>query len=161
MASLIVLKFDTPEGAESGLELAERLQKQQLLEILDASIVSWPIGKKKPKTRQIAHLRAIGSLDGAFWGMLFGLIFFVPLLGMAVGATVGAIRGHFSDYGIDDGFINQVRGKVTEGTSALFLLLGAVTADKVVEAFMAAPHFEIIESNLTHEQEAKLREAYA
>jgi uncharacterized membrane protein len=50
---------------------------------------------------------------------------------------------------------------VTEGTSALFLLLDAVTTDKVVEAFKSAPHFEIIASNLTNEQEAKLKEAYA
>jgi hypothetical protein len=30
-----------------------------------------------------------------------------------------------------------------------------VTTDKVVEAFKAAPHFERIASNLTHEQEQK------
>ena len=50
---------------------------------------------------------------------------------------------------------------MTEGTSGLFLLLGAVTADKVVEAFQSAPHFELIASNLTHEQEQKLKEAFA
>jgi hypothetical protein len=54
-----------------------------------------------------------------------------------------------------------VRAKVTEGTSGLFLLLGAVTTDKVVEAFKAAPHFEIVASNLTHEQEQKLKDAFA
>ena len=161
MGSLVVLKFDTPDGAEKGLELAERLQKQQMLHILDAATVSWPNGKRKPKTRQLVHLGAASTLDGAFWGMLLGFIFFVPLLGMAVGAAMGGLRGHFSDYGIDDGFIAQVRSKVTEGTSGLFLLLSEVTTDKVVEAFKSVPHFEIIESNLTHEQEKKLKEAYA
>jgi uncharacterized membrane protein len=161
MASLVVLKFDTPEGAEKGLELAQSLQKQQLLQVLDAATVTWPQGKKKPKTRQLGHLGGVGALDGAFWGMLLGFIFFVPLFGMAIGAAIGALRAHFSDYGINDDFIEQVRTKVTEGTSALFLLLDAVTTDKVVEAFKSAPHFEIIASNLTNEQEAKLKEAYA
>ena len=51
--SLVVLKFDTPDGADKGLELAQDLQKQQLLELLDAAIVTWPQGKKKPKTRHL------------------------------------------------------------------------------------------------------------
>jgi uncharacterized membrane protein len=96
MASLVVLKFDTPEGAEKGLELAQSLQKQQLLQVLDAATVTWPQGKKKPKTRQLGHLGGVGALDGAFWGMLLGFIFFVPLFGMAIGAAIGALRAHFS-----------------------------------------------------------------
>lgn len=160
MASLVVLKFDTPDGAEKGLVLAQSLQKQQLLQVVDAAIVTWPKGKKRPKTRQ-APLEALGALDGAFWGTLIGLIFFVPFFGMALGATMGALGGHFADHGISDDFIKQVRAKVTEGTSGLFLLLGAVTTDKVVEAFKSAPHFELIASNLTHDQEKKLKEAFA
>jgi len=93
--------------------------------------------------------------------MLLGFIFFVPFLGAAVGAAMGAAGGHFGNYGIDDDFIKQVRIKVTEGTSGLFLLLGNVKPDKVVEAFKSAPHFEIITTNLTHEQEQKLREVFA
>jgi uncharacterized membrane protein len=161
MASLVVLKFDTPDGAEKGLELAQSLQKQQVLQIIDAATVTWPIGKKRPKTRHLGRLGASGALDGAFWGLLFGLIFFVPIFGMAVGAAIGALRGHFSNYGINDEFIDEVRTKVTEGASGLFLLLGAVTTDKVVEAFKSAPHFELIASNLTYEQEEMLKEAFA
>ena len=160
MASLVVLKFDAPDGAEKGLELAQSLQKQQLVQLVDAAIVAWPKGKKRPKTRQ-APLGALGALDGAFWGTLIGFIFFVPFFGMALGATMGALGGHFAEHGISDDFIKQVRAKVTEGTSGLFLLLGAVTTDKVVKAFKSAPHFELIASNLTHEQEQKLKEAFA
>jgi uncharacterized membrane protein len=155
------LKFHTPDGADQGLELAQSLQKQQLLQLLDAAIVTWPTGKKKPKTRHLGDLTAAAACDGAFWGLLFGMIFFIPFFGAAVGAAMGALSGHFADYGIGKEFIEQVRSKVTEGSSALFLLLGQVTADRVVEAFKAAPKFEIIASNLSHEQEAKLRAAFA
>jgi uncharacterized membrane protein len=160
-SSLVVLKFDTPEGAERGLEVAQKLQKEYLLQLLDAAIVTWPKGKKKPKTRHLGDLTAAGACDGAFWGLLFGLIFFVPFLGAAFGAAMGALAGHFSEYGIGRDFIEQVRGKVTEGSSALFLMLGQVTADRVVEAFKAAPKFEIIASNLSKEQEEKLKAAFA
>ena len=74
---------------------------------------------------------------------------------------MGALSGHFANYGIGKEFIEQVRGKVTEGSSALFLLLGQVTADRVIDAFKAAPKFEIIASNLSNEQEEKLKAAFA
>jgi len=159
--SLVVLEYETAEGAEQGLELAQSLQKQQLLQLVDAATVSWPRGRKKPTTRQLTNLGRAGALDGAFWGMLFGLLFFVPFFGMAVGAAVGALSGHFADYGINDDFIRHVQGKVTEGTSALFLLLGAMTTDRVVEAFKAGPRFELIASNLTREQEDRLKMQFA
>jgi Protein of unknown function (DUF1269) len=39
----------------------------------------------------------------------------------AVGAAIGGLSSHLGGYGIDDGFIKQVRTKVTEGTSNLLL----------------------------------------
>ena len=86
-SSLVVLKFDSPEGADKGLELAISLQKQQLLQLLDAAIVTWPQGKKKPKTRHLGDMTAAGAVDGAFWGMLFGFLFFVPFFGAALKAS--------------------------------------------------------------------------
>lgn len=159
-SSIVVLKFHTPEGAEQGLAIAAELQKLHQLEIQDIATVTWPEGKKKPKT---VHGQGAcgGAWYGAFWGMLIGWIFFLPLLGAAWGAAMGAISGAFSNYGIGNEFIESVRSKVTEGSSALFLLVGQVTTDRVVEAFKAAPEFAIIATNLTHEQEAKLKEAFA
>src|ERR1700719_1641771 len=100
MATLTVWKFDTPEGAQNALELLAKLSKQQLIELVDAAIVSWPAGAKKPKTQHMTQLTGAAALDGAFWGMLLGWIFFMPFFGMAVGALAGALSGHFADYGI-------------------------------------------------------------
>jgi len=160
MATLTVWKYNSADGAENALNKLKELQKQLLIEIEDAAIVYWPEGRKKPKTTQAVDLVGAGAFGGAFWGLLFGLIFFVPLFGMAVGALAGALSGHFTDYGIDDDFIKDVRNQVTEGTSALFLLTGKVTMDKVEEAFKDEEKGELIKSNLTAEQEAKLREDF-
>jgi uncharacterized membrane protein len=160
-STLVVLKFESSDGAEKGLALAARLHQDHLLELQDAATVTWPNGKRKPKTRHVGDLTCAGAWDGAFWGLLLGLIFFVPFLGAAFGAAVGALGGHFADYGIGKDFLEQVRRKVTEGSSALFLLVGQVTTDKVIEAFKTAPKFEVIASNLSKEQEEKLKEAFA
>ena len=159
MANLTVWKFDTADGAENALKKLGELASQHLIILLDAAVVTWPEGKKKPKTRQAVDLVGKGALDGAFWGMLFGFIFFVPFLGMAVGAAMGALSGKFADFGINDQFIKDVQEKVTEGTPALFVYSGAATEDKVREAF-AGVKMELISSNLTAEHEAELREAF-
>jgi uncharacterized membrane protein len=160
MATLTVLKFPTADGADKMLGTIESLQKQQLITIQDAAIVSWPAGKKKPKTRQIQNLAGAGALMGAFWGMLFGLLFFVPILGLAVGAGMGALMGSFADVGIDDNFIKQVRNQVTEGTSALFLMSSGAVEDRVREA-VRGQQFELIATNLSKEEEDKLRAAFS
>jgi len=161
MATLTVLKFETPDGAEQALAAVEGLQKQNLIQVIDAATVSWPQGKKGPKTKQANSLAGIGALDGAFWGLLFGLLFFIPLVGLAMGAAMGALAGHFSDVGIDDDFIKKVRAQVTEGTSALFLLTQNAVQDRVVEAAKGLPKFEIIATNLSTEDEDKLKAAFA
>jgi len=160
MSTLTVWKFGTVDGAEKALAKLEDLQKQQLIQVLDAAIVSWPQGRNKPKTYQALNTVGAGALGGAFWGMLFGLIFFVPIFGMLVGAAAGALSGKFTDYGINDDFIKDLQSKVTEGTSALFLLTGQVTVDKVEAAFTAEEKGELIHPNLSAEQEAKLREDF-
>jgi uncharacterized membrane protein len=156
MATLSVLKFDTSDGAKQMEQTLLAAQKQQLITIQDAAIVTWPQGKKGPKTEQLHSLVGQGATMGAFWGMLFGLIFFVPFFGLAVGAAMGALSGKFADYGIDDNFIKQTREKVTEGTSALFLLTSGAVMDKLAEV-VKGQKFEIISTNLTKEQEDALR----
>ena len=158
-SALTVWKFSSPDGAQQALNRISELAKEHLLEVQDAAIVSWPEGKKKPKTHQAASTTGAGALSGAFWGMLFGLIFFVPFLGMAIGAAMGAFAGHFADVGINDEFIKQVREKVTPGTSALFLLTQNVTIDKVAAALHDMP-MELLQSNLSAEQETQLRTAF-
>jgi uncharacterized membrane protein len=160
MASMTVWKFHTPYGADAALDKLQELEARGLIVVQDAAVVSWETGKKKPKTRQLSDTTKRGALGGGFWGLLFGLIFFVPLLGLAIGAASGALFGSLADVGIDDSFINSVRDRVTPGTSALFLLSSDAVIDRVKEEFPATDA-ELISTNLSNEQEDKLRAAFA
>jgi uncharacterized membrane protein len=159
MATLTVWKFPTPLGAEQAEHTLEQLQKQELIKIHDAAVVSYPEGAKKPKTRQLNSLTGAGALGGSFWGLLFGLIFFVPLLGMAIGAGMGALAGSMSDVGIDDDFIKTMRNEITPGTSALFVMTSDAVVDKVRDAF-EGQQMELVQTNLSEDQESKLREVF-
>ena len=160
MTTLSVLKFDDPYGADLVLMALEGLQEQGIIELEDAAVVCWPQGNKKPTTRQVHSMAGVGAVGGAFFGFLLGLIFFVPFLGAAMGAGMGALTGSLGDIGIDDDFIERVRGEVTEGNSALFALTSEAKLEKVVDG-LKAYDFEIVSTNLSAEQERKLREAFA
>ncbi len=160
MSSLTAWKFKSPDGAQEALGELMRLQQRQLIQVLDAATVSWEEGKKKPKTQELHDTKRAGALGGGFWGLLFGLIFFIPILGLAIGAATGALIGSMADVGISDSFIRDVREKVTPGTSALFLLSSDAVMDRVAAQFSSSDA-ELISTNLSAGQEAKLREAFS
>ena len=158
MTTITGYAFDTAEGAGKMLSLVEDLAKQKLITLEDAAIVTWPTDKKKPMTKHLDDMTGAGALGGAFWGMLFGLIFFVPFFGMAVGAALGALSGHYANYGIDKDFIQQAQDKVTQGTSALFLMTSDAVRDKVTDAIKnSGLQFDLFYTNLSNEQEQQLK----
>lgn len=160
MATLTAWKFATPYGADDALGTLEKLQSEALIQVQDAAVVSWEAGRRKPKTREMHSMKKAGALGGGFWGLLFGLIFFVPILGLAIGAATGALFGSLADAGISEEFIDNVRQKVTPGTSALFLLSSDAVIDRVKAEFQGT-EAELISTNLSADQEARLREAFA
>jgi uncharacterized membrane protein len=159
MSTLTVWKFADADGAAGALDTLVGLQKQGLIDVDDAAVVTWPVGDKRPKTRQLNSTVGAGALGGSFWGFLFGLIFFVPLLGLLVGAASGALAGSLSDVGIDNDFIERVRENVTPGTSALFALTENAVVDKVKDAF-SGTKAELLFTNLSTEQDKALHEAF-
>ncbi len=158
MTELIVLAFPNLTGAQEALSVLSSLQKQELIKLADAAtVVRKPDGKVKVK--QAVDLVGAGALGGAFWGMLIGLIFLVPWLGLAIGAISGAIAGRYSDIGIDDKFIKEVGSSVEPGNSALFMMVERMTDDRVLPELQKF-HPTVLRTNLSAEDEAKLRAAF-
>lgn len=159
MQKFVVMRFRSADGAERAMGTLADLARQHLIQIADAAIVEWKEGKKRPKTRQLRDLAGVGAVSGAFWGLLFGMIFFVPFLGAAVGAAMGALGGSMRNFGITEDLIKQCRARITPGSSALFVLAQTDAADKVIAAMK--PHEpEIIQTNLSNEEEDALRAAF-
>ncbi|SFR65783.1 Uncharacterized membrane protein [Halogeometricum rufum] len=159
MSSLVVLAFDTMDGAENMREKMYQLQRRELITIDDAAIA---VRKEngQVKVKQAYSLVGAGALGGSFWGLLIGVIFWMPWLGMAVGAVTGALGGKFTDIGIDDSFIKEVANTVQPGDSALFLLARDAQMERI-EQELSDYEFEILETNLSPEDEDRLREAFA
>jgi uncharacterized membrane protein/uncharacterized BrkB/YihY/UPF0761 family membrane protein len=159
-ATLTVWRFDDENGAEEAARMLGELERQGAISVIDAAVVTWPVGAPRPRASQVLCRTAGGALGGSFWGLLFGIIFFAPLLGLVVGAAAGALGGSLRDAGIGDSFIRQVRDEVTPGTSALFVMTSDAIVEQVRDAFRAH-HPTLLHTNLTPEQDAALRAYFA
>lgn len=158
MSTLVAVVFkDESTAFEMRAELV-KMQKQYLLEMEDAVVVTRdPDGKTN--LHQAVSLTAAGAVSGGFWGMLIGLLFLNPLLGAVIGAGAGAIAGRFRDIGVDDKMMKEVGESLKPGTSALFVLLRKVTADKVLEGLKPfVGKGRVYQSSLSKDDEKALRD---
>ena len=159
MATLIVIGYESEIKAEEVRIALLKMQKDYLIDLADA-VVAVREENGKVKLRQMYNLTAAGAAGGGFWGTLVGMLFLNPLFGLAVGASAGAISGALSDVGIDDKVMKDMAETLKPGTAALCVLIRQMTADKVLDELKQFGG-TVIQSNLSHEDEGKLRAALA
>jgi uncharacterized membrane protein len=159
MATLVVIGYESELKAEEVRIALLKMQKEFLIDLADAVVVVRD-AKGNVKLRQLYNLTTAGAVSGGFWGALVGMIFLNPLFGMAMGASAGAISGALTDVGIDDGFLKSLATTIKPDGAALCVLIRTMTADKVLDEVKQFGG-EVIQSNLSHESEEKLRAALA
>ena len=159
MATLVVIDYESEVKAEEVRLALLKMQKEYLLDLADAVVVVRD-QKGNVRLRQMYNLTAAGALSGGFWGALIGLVFLNPLFGFAIGAAAGAVSGALRDVGIDDNFMKELGQTLKPGTAALCVLIRTMTPDRVVEEIQRFGG-TLIKTNLSHENDAKLREALA
>ncbi len=157
MSTLVVIGYDDPYKAEEVRLKLRKLQSEYLIDMEDA-VVAVKDAAGKVKLHQAVNLTTAGAVSGGFWGSLIGLIFLNPLLGLAVGATAGAVSGTLSDLGINDDFMKDLAATMTNGSSALFVLVRKATPDKVLEEIKGTGG-KVLRTSLSHEDEARLQAA--
>lgn len=161
MSSVLALSLPSEIDAQEALRRLGGMQKEHLVTILDAAIVTRDPTKNKVRVEQSHDLVTEGAFSGGFWGLLLGLIFANPILGLAtgaIGAGFGALLGKSSDIGINDDFMKQIGATLSPGRAVLFVMVRDVTPDKVLER-MQDLEMSLVASSLTHDEEEALREA--
>jgi uncharacterized membrane protein len=159
MSTLVAVVFNDESTAFEMRAALAKMQKQYLLEMEDAVVVTRD-QNGKTKLHQAVSLTGVGAAGGAFWGMLIGLLFLNPLLGAAIGAGAGALSGKFKDIGLNDKMMKDIGDSLKPNTSALFVLLRKVTADKVLEGLKQfVGKGKVFQSSLNKDDENALRDA--
>ena len=158
MSELVVLAFDNQQGALLARDKLLDIQKRRMLQLADAAVVVRQ-ESGNVKVKQLTSLVGSGAFGGAFWGLLIGLLFAVPWMGLAVGVATGAAIGGLTDHGVDDKFIKEVAATVQPGHSALFLLIHMTDLKTRLDELKEF-NPTILQTSLSEEDEAKLREAF-
>lgn len=165
MSDLIAIGYQGEDTADQVLNKLHALKEEYLIDFEDACIVVRDQAGKvhlKQSVNLTGMSAATGGLRGALWGTLIGLLFLNPLLGLvtgaAFGAGFGALAGSLTDYGIDDKFIKSVGSAIVPGSSAIFVLMRRVTADKVLPELQPYGG-TVLRTSLSTEQEARLQQA--
>jgi uncharacterized membrane protein len=154
---LVVIAFDTESATANFIAETGRLQKQFILKLQDAAVITRSTDGKY-KVRQATDLVGAGVLGGAFWGMLVGMLFFMPFVGAAIGAASGALSGKLADIGIDKQFIEALEEKLAPGKFAVVLIVEKATPDRFLEAVKGYGG-TVVQSSLSAEAQEKLQEA--
>ncbi|MFC3494715.1 DUF1269 domain-containing protein [Glycomyces rhizosphaerae] len=160
MSKLIAVAYPDVPTAQTVLTKLADMQKRELIKLDDAVVVERR-DDGKVKLHQTNSLVGLSATGGALWGGLIGLLFFAPLLGMAVGAAAGAAGGAMSDVGVDDSFMKDLGKQLNPGSAALVLLVRSLTEDKVIDELGGKYKGKLLQTNLSSEEEARLREHIA
>lgn len=146
MADLIFLKFDSVYGAQSALASVRALENLKYAWVDDVAVL---------ERHEHGHVSlhtphgspSSGAWTGAFVGML-ALWWFPPAWfaagavgGAAIGAGIGEMMKHA---GVDDELMDEIKGQLTNGTSALVLIGVDGDLDEMTRAFEALHPIEVV-----------------
>jgi uncharacterized membrane protein len=152
---LVAIVYPSMDTAEEVLNNLQGMQSKYLIDIDDAAFVTKD-KNGKVKIHQTSHPVAGGTAGGAFWGLLIGALFLAPIFGLLLGAGTGALAGKLAEAGVDKNFTKSIGSKLKPGTSALFVLVRSVTADKVVPE-LSKYGGTVVQTNLSKKAEAALQ----
>ena len=157
MPDLIAIGYDDTVTAVRAMDEVESLAHDLVIQPdAIAAVIRSEDGKFRTITNQ--HQVGVGATWGMFWGVLFGLLFFVPIFGLAMGAAFGALSGKIAKTSIDRTFQEQVRAMMRPGTSALFMIVEQMTADRALGE-LGTFGGTVLKTSLSKDEESELQEA--
>jgi uncharacterized membrane protein len=157
--NIIVLGFDSLDGAKNMLENVHLWEELGFFTIKDAVLVTRGSGDNQLEIKQTVKKTGKWALGGGGIGFLAGMLLGGPIGGLVVGATIGAISGALKDSGIDDNFIHVVGTSLRGDTSALLVMVepnpNRDEADLIKE--LSEQRATVLSTSLAPEREQQLR----
>ena len=132
---LVVAAFNTEEKAGEVLESLKKLQKEQIIFLVNAAIMTKD-EKGKVSMKETQDVGAgKGALFGAIAGGLLGLIGgpVGVVVGAAAGAATGGVAANRIDMGFPDDTLKELQETLTPCSSAIVALIQHEWVDRVVE----------------------------
>lgn len=156
MNQLLVVAFDHFDDARRAMSTLRDLEREGRVAFEDTALVERDPDGTAHVRNEVSGTTEAATAVGAVVGALVGFMF--PLAGAAIGAAAGAVIGRALDRGVSDRFVDDVKGTLRPGRSALFLVVKASDADAVTAALRPF-RGDVIQSTLSSEAEDAFRQA--
>ncbi|WP_313950369.1 DUF1269 domain-containing protein [Accumulibacter sp.] len=157
MSKLVVIAYDNQFRAEEVRITLRKLQQAHLIDLEEALVAVKDDAGEVTLLQMYKPAAAVEARKG-FWNTLVGAIVMNPVIGMASDARGGAIRGALAGAGVDDDFLRELAATFQNGSSVLFVLVRHASPEKVLAALQGTGG-KVIETSLSHEEEATLQAA--
>lgn len=157
MSNLVVITFDDMDEAGQVRESLRNLEKSGNLSLDDSAVVVKDENGKVHVKNQMDRGVKVGAVGGGLLGLLIASIFF-PVAGIVVGVLGGMGVGALADMGIQKSFVKEVSQSITNGSSALFVI---VRESNPAAALAALRPYKgtVYQTSLDPEDEESLRRA--
>jgi uncharacterized membrane protein len=156
MNQLIVVAFDHFADARRALEALRGLEGEGRIRFEDTALIERDPDGTAHVRNEVSGTTEATTAIGAVIGGVVGFLF--PLAGVAIGAAAGAVVGRMLDRGVSSSFVDEVKGTLTPGRSALFLMVRESDSDAAMAALRPFSG-DVIQSTLGAEAEDALRQA--
>ncbi len=103
-------------------ESLRKLEKSGNLSLDDSAVIVKDEKGKVHVKNQMDRGVKVGAVGGGLLGLLIASIFF-PVAGIVVGVLGGMGVGALADLGIQKSFVKEVSESITDGSSALFVIV--------------------------------------
>jgi uncharacterized membrane protein len=147
-------------GAAAGEVRLKDLQQRRALTVLDAITVTWVPGAHEPLVGHLRHQTTQSAAKGSVLGALVGTLVLAPAVGAAAGAGIAGLIQKLRGTGIDAGFLEQLKERLSPGTSALLVLSSDADIDIVrpfVERGLARGDVTLMHADLPDDAPEQLR----
>jgi uncharacterized membrane protein len=156
MTQLIVVAFDHFDDAREALASLRSLERAGHVSFEDTALIERDPDGTAHVRNEVSGTTEAATALGAIVGGIVGFVF--PLAGIAIGAAAGAAIGSSLGTGVSGAFVDEVKGTLSPGRSALFLVVKEADVDATTAA-LRGHKGEVIQTNLSSEAEQTLRDA--
>jgi len=156
MNQLIVIAFDHFDDARKAMAALRALERDGQVAFEDTALIERDPDGTAHVRNEVSGTTETAAAIGALIGGLVTFVF--PLAGIALGAALGALVGRSLDRGVSDAFVDEVKGTLRPGRSALFLVVRESNADAVMAALRQF-RGDVIQTTLDTAAEQGLRNA--
>jgi uncharacterized membrane protein len=129
--SLTIWHYGSAMGASAGEVRLRNLEQHKALTVIDAVTLVWMPATPEPRVGRLRSRTGAGARRGAVLGALAGALVLAPAAGAVAGAGVGALASRLHNTGIDQEFLEELKGRLHPGSSALLVLCKDVDLDAV------------------------------